>query len=147
MATQNFLEKCKKFFTEANNGQPLTPGALCRAIRQAYPNFQGTDQDIARLFLEIDANEDKQVTWEEFVHAVTAKDAKEVTRVELEAQFQSLDVDKSGKLNKYEVKSLCQKLNVKVSDQQLDDLIDRADHNDDGEISYDEFLQSWFQDQ
>lgn len=65
-------------------------------------------------------------------------------RAQLEEEFKKMDKDGSGKLNRNEVKRLCQEVGLKLSDESLDALIDAADHNKDGEIGYDEFLQAWF---
>ncbi|CAG5128654.1 unnamed protein product [Candidula unifasciata] len=127
MSTQTFLEKCRAIFQQANGGQPLTVGSLA-----------------AEMFLEIDKNQDRLISWEEFEKALLAKDPKEVTRAELEEVFKSVDKDGSGKLNKNEVKRLCQESGLKLSDERLDELINEADHNNDGEIGYEEFLQTWF---
>ncbi|KAK0057404.1 calmodulin-related protein 97A [Biomphalaria pfeifferi] len=137
--TKNFEEKCRRFFEEANGGNPITVGQLARVIRQACPTFQGTDADIAQTFLELDDNNDKLVSWEEFSSALYAKDPREVTRAELEQAFKDIDKDGSGKLDKNEIRLLCQQQGLDISEEQLNEVVKEADDNNDGKISFEEF--------
>ncbi|KAH9509615.1 hypothetical protein Btru_044011 [Bulinus truncatus] len=141
-STQKFEEKCKRFFEAANDGKPVTIGQLTRIIRQACPTFKGDDSEIAQIFLEIDVNNDKLVTWEEFSSALNAKNPKEVTRAELELVFKELDKDGSGRLEKGEIRRLCQQEGLDISEDDLNDLMQEADPNGDG-VSIDEFLAQW----
>ncbi|XP_059138518.1 calmodulin-like [Physella acuta] len=141
--TKSFEEKCKVFFDQANGGNPITVGQLARVIRSACPNFQGTDQEIAEMFFEVDANNDKLVDWNEFSTALFAKDPKEVTRAELQTLFKSIDKDGSGKLDKTEIINLVKEQGLSITDEELDDLIKEADVNGDGLIDFEELLRLW----
>ncbi|BFZ02163.1 hypothetical protein BsWGS_05202 [Bradybaena similaris] len=144
MSNQTFWEKCEAIFNRANGGKPLTVGSLAAVIREACPSYQGSDQDIAQIFLEIDENQDRLISLEEFRKSMTAKSPKEIERATLEDEFKLLDKDGSGTLNRIEIKRLCVEVGLKLSEKCLDELINAADHNKDGVISYDEFLQAWY---
>ncbi|RUS71999.1 hypothetical protein EGW08_020247 [Elysia chlorotica] len=138
---KSFEQKCEQFFKEANGGDPISVGQLAAVIRKACPSFQGSDQDIAQMFLEVDSDSDQKITWEEFTGALFAKDISEVTRAELEEAFKNLDKDKSGKLSREEVKNLMMELEISASEEALDKTISDVDSSGDGLIDIKEFLQ------
>ncbi|CAL1542272.1 unnamed protein product [Lymnaea stagnalis] len=142
-AAESFEQRVKIFFDKANGGNPITVGQLCRVITSACPNFKGTHQEIAQMFMEIDSDSDKLISWDEFRKALLAKEHKEVTRTELEIKFKELDTDKSGKLDIGEVRKLLKALKINVSEDHLNKLFKAADPNNDGAIDFEEFLKAW----
>lgn len=58
----------------------------------------------------------------------------------MEAKFQSLDKDRSGKLDAGEVLQLCREVNVNISEEQIASVIADVDCNKDGFIDMKEFL-------
>ncbi|XP_005092223.1 calmodulin-A [Aplysia californica] len=141
-AAKDFEQKCKVFFNECNGGEPVSICDLAKCIRKASPGFKGTDQDIAQMFLEIDTDQDKLISWDEFTDALFKRNPKEVTRSELETTFKGLDKDGSGKLDRGEVRQLAQSVGMDISEEGLDKLLSKADPNGDG-VSYQEFLDAW----
>ena len=54
--------------------------------------------------------------------------------------FQYFDLDRSGRLNRNEVKRAMDLWNVPIDDRKLDILMSECDADDDGGISYEEFV-------
>ncbi|KAK3766004.1 hypothetical protein RRG08_002247 [Elysia crispata] len=138
---KSFEEKCTLFFKEANGGDPITVGQLAAVIRKACPSFQGSDQDIAQMFLAVDADNDRTVSWEEFTEALFAKDISEVTRAELEEAFKKLDKDGSGALSSEEIKTLMAELEIPVEGDTLEKIMFEADTGKDGTVNINEFFK------
>ncbi|XP_078584990.1 EF-hand domain-containing protein 1-like [Branchiostoma floridae x Branchiostoma japonicum] len=59
----------------------------------------------------------------------------------LREAFLWYDKDRSGKIDKSEVRNLCRRCNLPVDDDLLDALIAECDHNKDGQIDYFEFIK------
>ena len=58
---------------------------------------------------------------------------------ELKAAFAVFDADGSGHITKEEITKLCEELGVDASKKEINDLMESADADNDGKISYDEF--------
>lgn len=61
---------------------------------------------------------------------------------EIKQVFDEFDADGSGNIDKKEIRSVCEKLGVEVSDADIEDLIKSADDNGDGKISFAEFKKA-----
>lgn len=61
---------------------------------------------------------------------------------EIKQVFGEFDADNSGHIDASEIRKVCEKLGVEVSQSDIDDLIKSADDNGDGKISYDEFKKA-----
>merc|ERR1712025_303440 len=98
------------------------------------------DKEFADIFLEIDTDMSKTISWEEFSSALLKKNPKEVTRAELESLFKEKDKDGSGKLNKAEIKQMLDDMGVKGNAEKI---LNESDKNGDGEVDFNEFLAAW----
>ncbi|GAB6020432.1 hypothetical protein CHUAL_003127 [Chamberlinius hualienensis] len=67
---------------------------------------------------------------------MTTSDVKD-----LKAAFSLLDTNRDGKVNASELKSMMETMGIKVSDEQIQNLIAQASTTGDGLISEDEFMQ------
>ena len=56
--------------------------------------------------------------------------------------FTRIDTDKSGSINKIELKDALSKSTDNVTKESIEKIIKSVDNNDDGEINYTEFLAS-----
>ena len=56
--------------------------------------------------------------------------------------FQYIDLDRSGRLGRNEIKKALDLWNIPVDDYQLDLLFERCDEDNDGGISYEEFVDA-----
>eukprot|EP00434_Breviolum_minutum_P030590 symbB.v1.2.027051.t1/scaffold2747.1/size71700/5 len=55
--------------------------------------------------------------------------------------FESLDTDRSGKIDKHEFRKAFANSGMQVSDKEMNMMVDQADINGDGEIDFDEFVK------
>jgi len=61
---------------------------------------------------------------------------------ELRMTFDVMDADGNGSVTKEELKSMLYGLGEMVSDEYVEDMINKADTNRDGKIQFDEFVRS-----
>ena len=63
-------------------------------------------------------------------------------------EFDKIDTDKSGKIERNELKAILEKMSKKmgghpVKDEELDDIFKGFDKDNDGKITFDEIMQEW----
>lgn len=64
------------------------------------------------------------------------------TEAEIKEVFDQFDADGSGHIDSSEIKKICEQLGVEVSQSDIDELIQSADDNGDGKISFAEFKKA-----
>lgn len=145
-ATESFQAKFKKFFDACNGGGPVSISDLVRGCREMIPDWSDPevkpDSEIIKIFVDLDDDGDKQITWEEFCEEMNKKNPKDVTEQELLSVFKEADTDGTGKLNKAEVKAMCENLEIELTEDELETMLSRADPNGDG-VDVKEFLAAW----
>ena len=120
-----------------------------------------SDNEIKDMIDEIDTSGDGNISFEEFIHlmqkieiAETPKVTEEVmeepkkTEViteddEIIEAFKVFDTDKSGTLNKIELRHILTRIGDKFTDEEVDDIFKQADLDGNGEIDYREFVNYW----
>jgi len=138
-----FACKCETFFKECNGGGPITIQQLNDTLKKVNSNFNMSDKELAAIFTEIDTDNSKTISWEEFSTALTKRNPKEVQEAELKSLFQAKDNDNSGKLDKAEVKQMCIDSGMKWNEETLDRILNDGDKDGDGKIDFSEFLAQW----
>jgi calcium-dependent protein kinase len=95
------------------------------------------ENEIEKIFGEIDINNSNQIEYSEFISALIEKKEylKEETLMEI---FKTLDKDNKGKINKDDIKKILNKQNF--DENEYNKFIDKFDLNGDGQIDYYEFI-------
>jgi calmodulin len=129
------------------------------------------ESEVKAMIDEIDDSGDGAISFDEFIYMMVKKidkieeaepesENKEVTNNEDEnankkggyevpdddeilKAFQVFDTDKSGTLNKIELRHILTKIGDKFSDEEVDDIFRQADLDGSGEIDYKEFIKYW----
>ena len=60
---------------------------------------------------------------------------------ELRAVFSTVDLDHNGFISKSELKNMMVTLGESIKDQEVNDMIEKADSNGDGQINIEEFIK------
>jgi len=72
----------------------------------------------------------------------TRRQSKEFADDDLKLTFDELDTDKSGKLNRDEIRAAIKKVDPDASDDKVEEMVKFADKNGDGEIDFEEFKKA-----
>jgi len=106
-----------------------------------------TDKELADMMKSLDSNGDGVIDFDEFV-TMMKKRAKERMNedpeIQLRAVFNKFDADNSGRIDRNEVRMIMKKLAQSLTDEEITSIIDIADLDGDGEISWDEFKTIMF---
>ncbi|KAK7089151.1 uncharacterized protein [Littorina saxatilis] len=98
---------------------------------------------LQEMFLDLDDDGDKCMSWDEFSDVFKKKDPKKVQQSELMDCFKNMDKDGSGRLTVDEIKEAYINLGIRYTDESLQGTIDNADVDGDGKVGYEEFLKAW----
>ncbi|KAK3771291.1 hypothetical protein RRG08_024370 [Elysia crispata] len=103
-------------------------------------NCNMPDSQIADVFVYFDGPKgDKRITMEEFNKGMRNL---EMFIGKLRQLFDKFDTDKSGFLDKNELRKVMEFSGHKFTDSEINDILKGADSSGDGKISFDEFLQA-----
>ncbi|XP_062569985.1 squidulin-like [Saccostrea cucullata] len=116
-------------FDSSGNGQ-LTIVELRDALKGMGANL--SDAEIASMFSDIDADESKSISKDEFIRQMTKKNRQDAFK----EFFAENDTDGSGSLTADEIRKFADK----DSGASVEDILKQCDVNSDGKITLDEFL-------
>jgi Ca2+-binding EF-hand superfamily protein len=93
-----------------------------------------------QLLDNIDANKSGKVDFDEFVNLLTVHGSDLSTKEDLERVYTYfLGDDKGDKIDINHLRDVCELLGEKLSDEELEEMIFRADVDKDGKVSFDEY--------
>ena len=99
------------------------------------------DSEIQKMISEVDADGNGQIEFDEFnkmmTNAILNRDPKD----DLRKAFKLICTDNSGKIGLRHLKQVCKDLGERLSEEDLQDMIDEADRDQDGKVSKDEFFR------
>jgi len=107
-------------------------------IKEGLSKLNLSANELEEIFKSVDTDKNGFINYSEFLASTIDKKIY-LKEEKLYDAFRAFDKDNSGKLSKTEVKEI---LKIEEEDQKIiDDLVDKYDTNNDGEIDYNEFLQ------
>ena len=111
-------------------------------LKQALSNLgiDARNQTLANMMADIDRNGSGTIDFDEFIDMMTAKMSDKDTREDLQKVFELfLGDDDSDKIEIKHLKRVVKELNETMSDDELNEMITRADTDRDGKVSFEEF--------
>lgn len=106
-----------------------------------------TDAEIEEMVRALDQNGDGEIDFDEFLELMIQRAAERNERdpeEQLRDAFNIFDADGSGFIDRNEVRVLMKKLAQDLTDEEIDSIMDEADMDGDGEISFEEFKAIMF---
>ena len=111
-------------------------------LKQALGNL-GIDtknQTLQNMLSDIDKNGNANIDFDEFIDMMTAKMSEKTSREDLEKFYELfLEGDNADKIDIKHLKKVCTELNENITDEELNEMIVRADTDKDGKVSFEEF--------
>merc|ERR1712144_156032 len=103
--------------------------------------FEPKKDEIRKMISDIDKDGDGTIDFDEFMMMMTAKMAEKDSREEIVKAFRLFDDDETGKISFKNLKRVAKELGETMTDEELQEMVDEADRDGDGEINEEEFLR------
>merc|ERR1711865_1127620 len=101
--------------------------------------FEAKNATIYQMIGDIDKDGSGSIDFEEFLDMMTAKMSDKDTRADIAKVFELYDDDNTGKISLRNMKRVAKELGETMNDIDLGEMIQRADTDNDGEITLDDF--------
>lgn len=103
--------------------------------------FEPKKEEIKMLLSDIDPDGLGKISFEEFLSLMSIKMFEKDSKEEILKAFRLFDDDDTGKISFKNLKRVSRELGENLTDEELQEMIDEADRDGDGEISQEEFLR------
>ena len=103
--------------------------------------FEPKKEEVRKLIAEVDKDGSGTIDFSEFLDMMTSKMGERDSKEEILKAFRLFDDDETGKISFRNLKRVARELGETMSDNELQEMIDEADMDGDGEINQDEFLR------
>ena len=114
-------------------------------LKSALKNLgiDAKNQTLTNMMADLDKDNSGQIDFDEFIDMMTAKMSDRDTREDLQKVFQLFlgDDDKADKILLKHLKRVARELNENMSEEELQEMIARADLNKDQGVDFEEFYQ------
>eukprot|EP00801_Mesodinium_rubrum_P006076 Mrub_06082.p1 GENE.Mrub_06082~~Mrub_06082.p1 ORF type:complete len:166 (+),score=59.98 Mrub_06082:505-1002(+) len=137
--TVDEIEEIKEAFDlfDTDNSGTIDPKELKAAMQSL--GFDSKNQTIFQMISDLDKDGSGQIEFEEFLDLMTARMSDKDTRSDIEKVFRLFDDDKTGKITFNNLKRVAKELGENMSDEDLMEMIDRADTDGDHAVNFEEF--------
>ncbi|KAF8823390.1 calmodulin-like protein [Lentinula edodes] len=99
-----------------------------------------TDAELQDMINEVDVDGNGTIDFKEFLSMMAKKFKDTDSEEEIRQAFQVFDKDGNGTISAKELKAVMESLGEKLSDKEVDAMIQEADLDGDGCINYQEFV-------
>ncbi|XP_005865518.1 PREDICTED: centrin-4 [Myotis brandtii] len=103
--------------------------------------FEPKKEEVKKLIAEIDKEGTGTISFEDFFAIMSLKMSEKDEKEELLKAFKLFDDDATGSITLNNIKRVAKELGETLTDDELQEMLDEADHDGDGEINEDEFLR------
>jgi len=103
--------------------------------------FEPKKEEIKKMIADIDKDGSGTIDFEEFLTMMTAKMGERDSREEIMKAFRLFDDDETGKISFKNLKRVAKELGENMTDEELQEMIDEADRDGDGEVNEEEFFR------
>ena len=103
--------------------------------------FEPKKEEIRKMIADADRDGSGVIDFPEFLDMMTQKMAERDPREEMLKAFRLFDDDETGKISFKNLKRVAKELGENMTDDEIQEMIDEADRDGDGEIGEDEFMR------
>lgn len=135
---KNDIKEAFELFDSTGSGK-IDAKDLKVAIRAL--GFEPKKEEIKKMIADIDKDGTGKITLDDFVQIMSVKMAEKDSKEEIMKAFRLFDDDETGKISFKNLKRVAKELGENLTDEELQEMIDEADRDGDGEINQDEFLR------
>ena len=103
--------------------------------------FEPKKEEVKRMIAEVDREGTGTVEFQDFLDLMTVKMAERDPLEEIRKAFRLFDDDETGRISLKNLRRVAKELGETMNDEELQEMIDEADRDGDGEISEEEFIR------
>ncbi|KAJ8922548.1 hypothetical protein NQ315_007578 [Exocentrus adspersus] len=103
--------------------------------------FEPKKEEIKKMIADIDKDGTGRISFDDFLELMSVKMAEKDSREEIMKAFRLFDDDETGRISFKNLKRVATELGENLTDEELQEMIDEADRDGDGEINQEEFLR------
>jgi len=103
--------------------------------------FEPKKEEIEKMISDVDDDGSGTIEFEEFLKMMAQKILNRDPKDEILKAFRLFDDDETGKISFKNLKRVAKELGERMSDEELQEMIDEADRDADGEVNQEEFLR------
>ncbi|EFB23090.1 hypothetical protein PANDA_009126, partial [Ailuropoda melanoleuca] len=111
-------------------------GAVMRALGQDL-----SEAELKHLIAQVDTDGDGVISFQEFLAEMVKRMKSWGSEQDMREVFRAFDLDGNGHISVDELKQAMSTLGEKLSQEELDAMIQEADVDKDGQVNYEEFLR------
>merc|ERR1711991_916698 len=137
--TEEQIEEIREAFNlfDADNSGAIDVRELKAAMRAL--GFEVKKEELKKMISDIDNDGNGSIEFGVFLEMMTGKMGEKDTREDIEKVFKLLDDDNTNKISFRNLARVAQELGENIDEEELQDMINQADRDGDGEINIDEF--------
>ena len=103
--------------------------------------FEPKKEEIRKMIADADRDGSGVIDFPEFLEMMTQKMSERDPREEMLKAFRLFDDDETGKISFKNLKRVAKELGENMTDDEIQEMIDEADRDGDGEIGEEEFMR------
>jgi len=103
--------------------------------------FEPKKEEIKKMISDVDKDGSGTIDFNDFLLMMTQKMSEKDSKEEILKAFRLFDDDETGKISFKNLKRVAKELGENLTDEELQEMIDEADRDGDGEINEGEFLR------
>jgi len=124
---------------DTNGSETIDQKELKVAMRAL--GFEPKRDEIKKLIADVGKTGAGTIDFNDFLQMMTTKMGERDSKEEIMKAFRLFDDDETGKISKKNLKRVAKEIGEVMTDDELQEMIDEADRDGDGEINPDEFLR------
>ena len=133
------IEEIKEAFDifDVDQSGSISVSELTNAMRSL--GFDTKNPAIFQMICDMDEDGSGEIEFDEFLDMMTARISDTNTKEDLERVFKLFDEDRSGEITCDNLKRVAKELGEDIPEDELNEIILRADLDGDGKLTFDDF--------